>query len=76
MQSIFKLSLISNPYLFLSMVTALFAHLAVLYVPAFQWVFRTVPISVTEWIEVIAVSITIIFVVEADKLIRRRKAKQ
>jgi Ca2+-transporting ATPase len=72
-QSIFSISLISNPYLFLSIVTAFFAHLAVLYVPAFQWIFRTVPIAIPEWIEIITVSTAIIFVVEADKLIRRRR---
>jgi Ca2+-transporting ATPase len=45
MQSIFRVSPMSNPFLFLSIVTAFFAHLAVLYVPAFQWIFRTVPHS-------------------------------
>lgn len=73
MQSIFKVGLISNPLLFLSMVTAFFAHLAVLYVPSFQWIFRTVPIAIPEWIKIITVSITVVFVVEIDKLIRRRK---
>ncbi len=75
MHSIFRVSLISNPFLFLSIITAFFAHLAVLYVPAFQWIFRTVPIAMPEWIEIIAVSSTVIFAVEIDKLIRRRKIK-
>ncbi|MEE8329506.1 MAG: HAD-IC family P-type ATPase [Thermodesulfovibrionia bacterium] len=72
-QSIFKISLISNPLLFLSMITAFFAHLAVLYVPSFQWIFRTVPIGIPEWIGIITVSITVVFAIEIDKLIRRRK---
>jgi Ca2+-transporting ATPase len=75
MQSIFRVSPMSNPFLFLSIVTAFFAHLAVIYVPAFQWIFRTVPIAMPEWIEIIAVSTTVIFAVEIDKLIRRRKIK-
>ncbi len=75
MQSIFKVSLMSNPFLFLSIITAFFSHLAVLYVPAFQWIFRTVPIAIPEWIEIITVSVTVIFAVEIDKLIRRREIK-
>jgi Ca2+-transporting ATPase len=75
MQSIFsRAGLMSNPFLFLSLVTALFAHLAVLYVPAFQWVFRTVPIALPEWIEIISVSMTVILAVEIDKWVRRKRA--
>jgi Ca2+-transporting ATPase len=55
------------------MITAFFAHLAVLYVPAFQWIFRTAPLSIPEWIEIITVSASVIFIVEMDKLIRRRQ---
>jgi Ca2+-transporting ATPase len=73
-QSVFsRAGLLTNPFLFLSLVTAFFAHLAVLYVPAFQWIFRTVPIATPEWIEIISVSMTVILVVEIDKWIRRRK---
>ncbi|UCE78959.1 MAG: HAD-IC family P-type ATPase [Nitrospiraceae bacterium] len=72
MQSIFKISPASNMFLFISMITAFFAHLAVLYVPAFQWIFRTAPLSIPEWIKIITVSATIILAVEIDKLIRRR----
>lgn len=36
-QSIFHISLLSNPFLFYSMIAAFFAQLAVLYVPALQW---------------------------------------
>ena len=75
LRSIFQVSLMSNPFLFFSIITALFAHLAVLYVPTFQWIFRTVPIAMPEWIEIIAISSTVIFAVEIDKLIRRRKIK-
>jgi hypothetical protein len=34
-----------------------------------------VPIAISEWIEIITVSVTIVFAVEIDKLIRRRKIK-
>lgn len=57
--------------LFLSMIAAFFAHLAVLYVPALQWVFRTVPLTATEWVSI--GTITIVIAVETDKWIRRKR---
>jgi Ca2+-transporting ATPase len=65
--------LMSNPFLFYAMIAAFFAQLAVLYVPAFQWIFRTVPLSMTEWLEVGLVTVTIVIAVEFDKWMRRRK---
>jgi Ca2+-transporting ATPase len=72
-QSVFRMSPISNPLLFISMIAAFLAQLSVIYVPAFQWVFRTVPITMNEWVQIFLVSTTIIFVVEMDKWIRGRK---
>lgn len=57
--------------LFFSMIAAFFAHLAVLYVPALQWVFRTVPLTATEWVSI--GTITIVIAVETDKWIRRKR---
>jgi magnesium-transporting ATPase (P-type) len=65
--------LISNPFLFISMIAAFLAQLAVLYVPALQWIFRTVPITTSEWLQVIIVSAAVMVVVEVDKWIRRKK---
>ena len=70
--SIFKMNPMANPFLFLSMIAAFFAHLAVLYVPALQWVFRTVPLTAREWVGIGAITITIVIAVEIDKWIRRR----
>jgi Ca2+-transporting ATPase len=72
-ESIFSMSPMSNPFLFYAMIAAFFAQLAVLYVPAFQWIFRTVPLTMTEWLEIVLVTVTIIIAVEMDKWIRRRK---
>jgi Ca2+-transporting ATPase len=74
-RSIFRVGVLSNPFLFFSMIAAFFAHLAVLYVPAFQWVFRTTSLAVPEWIEVISVSAVIVLVVELEKALRRRKGR-
>jgi Ca2+-transporting ATPase len=72
-RSVFRMSPISNPLLFISMIAAFLAQLSVIYVPAFQWVFRTVPITINEWVQIFMVSTTIILVVEMDKWIRGRK---
>jgi Ca2+-transporting ATPase len=72
-KSIFSMRLMSNPFLIYAMIAAFFAQLAVLYVPALQWIFRTVPLTITEWLEVGLVTVTIVIAVEFDKWIRRRK---
>ena len=71
-RSIFSISLVSNAFLFYSMIAAFFAQLAVLYVPALQWVFRTEPITMGEWGNILLVVGTVVIAVEFDKWIRRR----
>lgn len=72
-ESVFRINPLSNPFLFVALIAAFFAQLAVLYVPALQWLFRTVPLSVGEWIEVILVASSVLLVVELDKWLRRRR---
>ena len=69
-QSVFSMSPISNPLLFISIIAAFLAQLAVIYVPAFQWIFRTVPITVTEWGQIVLISTSVILVIEMDKWLR------
>lgn len=71
-QSIFTINPLTNPFLFFSLIGSFFAQLAFIYVPALQWLFRTEPISMAHWYEIILISISVIVVVEIDKLIRRR----
>lgn len=54
------------------MVAAFLAQVAVIYVPALQWVFRTVSLSVGDWVRVTIVAVSVVIVVEIDKAIRRR----
>jgi Ca2+-transporting ATPase len=72
-QSVLKMNPMSNPFLIFSLIAAFFAQLAVLYVPAFQWVFRTVPLEATEWVEIGLVTVVVIIAVEIDKSIRRKR---
>lgn len=71
-ESIFKISLARNPFLLFSMIAAFFAQLAVLYVPALRWIFRTEPIGFVGWVEILLVTVTIVVAVELDKWIRRK----
>ncbi|MFQ5353502.1 MAG: cation transporting ATPase C-terminal domain-containing protein, partial [Thermodesulfobacteriota bacterium] len=72
-KSIFTMNPMGNPYLLYAMIGAFFAQLAVLYVPSLQWIFRTAPLTMAEWLEILLVTGTIIIAVEVDKSIRRRK---
>jgi len=69
-RSLFRLNPFSNPYLFLSMVAAILAQLAVIYLPGLTWLFRTEPIAPQEWLLIAAMSLTVIFLVEVHKLVR------
>ncbi len=73
-QSVFKVSLTSNPFLLFALLAALLAQIALLYVPSLQWLFRTEPLSAYDWIRVIGVAVSVILVVEIEKLIRGRNA--
>ncbi|GLI54058.1 cation-transporting P-type ATPase [Thermodesulfovibrio yellowstonii] len=74
-ESIFKISLLSNPFLFLSLIAATIAQLAFIYVPTLQWIFRTEPISIKDWQNILLVALSVIIVVEIDKWLRRRWRK-
>lgn len=75
LQSVFTISPLSNPFLFYSMVAAFLAQLAVVYVPALQWVFRTEALALSDWLQIVLVSLTVVIAVEADKAIRRHRRK-
>jgi P-type Ca2+ transporter type 2C len=74
-RSVFRINPLSNPFLFYSMLAAFLAQIAVIYVPALQWVFRTEPLAGAEWVRIILVALTVVVAVEVDKAIRRRSKK-
>jgi len=71
LQSLLRMNPLGNPFLFFGIIAAFIAHLAAIYVPAMQWVFRMEPIMPLEWLRIALVSITVVIVVEIDKLVRR-----
>ncbi|MDD5008585.1 MAG: HAD-IC family P-type ATPase [Syntrophorhabdaceae bacterium] len=72
-RSVFLTNPLSNPFLFYSMIAAFFAQIAVIYVPALQWVFRTNALTVGEWGKIAFVALTVVAAVEVDKYIRTHK---
>jgi Ca2+-transporting ATPase len=71
-QSVFKMRLLGNPLLFYGLIASFLAQIAVIYMPALQWVFRTEPIGTDKWLTILIVAFSVIVVVEIDKWIRRR----
>jgi Ca2+-transporting ATPase len=72
-ESIFRINVFGNIFLFYSMIAAFLAQLAFVHAPPLQWVFRTVPLTAGEWLRILAVSATVLVVVELDKWLRRRR---
>ncbi len=72
--SIFQMGILGNPLLAYGLIASLFAHLAAIYTPALQWLLETTPLTPVEWVYILAVSLTVILVVEIDKSVRKRKS--
>jgi Ca2+-transporting ATPase len=71
MQSLFRMNPLGNPFLFFGSIAAFLAHLAAIYLPAMQWLFRMEPIMPMEWLRIGLVTVTVVIAVEIDKLVRR-----
>lgn len=70
--SIFQMSMLSNPFLFYSIIASIMAQLAIIYVPAFHFIFRTTPLNITDWLVILPTALTVIVAVEIDKALRRK----
>lgn len=70
-ESVFRVPLLSNKFLFLSVVTSILAQIAIIYIPAFQLVFRTAPLVLQDWVLITVVATTILVAVEIEKALRR-----
>ncbi|HSJ32023.1 MAG TPA: HAD-IC family P-type ATPase [Longimicrobiales bacterium] len=74
-RSVFSIPLFSNRFLFISIITAAAAHVAVLHIGFLQDVFRTGPLRPTEWLLVAAVGSMAIIGGEMDKWRNRKKGR-
>ncbi|MDO9533872.1 MAG: HAD-IC family P-type ATPase [Bacillota bacterium] len=70
-ESIFRTRILSNPFLFYSVVASVIAQILIIYVPGFQFVFRTSALPLQDWLLIIVVAVTILAVVEGEKALRR-----
>jgi Ca2+-transporting ATPase len=70
--SLFRLSPVSNRFLFVATVLAVAVHVTALYVPATQYVLRVEPIELTAWVRIVAMASSVLVAVEVDKWLRRR----
>jgi magnesium-transporting ATPase (P-type) len=70
--SLFRISPLSNPFLFAATVVAVGVHVSSLYLPPTQFVLRVEPIDVAAWLRIVPVALTIVVVIEAHKYLRRR----
>jgi len=72
-ESIFRLSPFGNPMLAYGLIASVLAHLGSIYLAPLQWVFQTRPMGGNQWVEIIAVSLTVILAVEGDKWLRKKQ---
>lgn len=71
--SLFKVGFFCNKFLCCAVAGSVVLHSTICYVSFFEGVFGTVPLSLNDWILVIAFSLPIIFVGELLKIESRRR---
>ncbi len=69
---IYKIGFFSNKKLIIAIASSVALQAMVIYVPFFNVIFDTVPLSAMDWVKIVLVSSSIFFILEAHKLIRRR----
>ena len=74
-ESIFQISFFSNPWIVYGLIASIFAQFASIYIPILQWVFKTEPLTLLDWMKIAAMSLTVIVLVEIDKWVRRSRKK-
>ena len=71
--SLFQIGVFTNRPLIVAIAVTIVAQLAVIYVPVFNAVFKTEPLTATELLTCFAIASTVFFAVEFEKLLRRRR---
>jgi magnesium-transporting ATPase (P-type) len=72
-KSIFRTSLRGNPFLLGCLVAAFIGHLAVVFVPALEWLLRTEQLQLKEFLIVAAVSFSVVLPAEIHKRLSLRR---
>jgi len=75
-RSLFKIPLLGNPFLMLAVPLAQLAHIGAMYTPGLSDVLQIQPISVGQWLQLLAFAMSLLVVEELHKiLIRWRRAR-
>ena len=69
--SVFELGLLSNPYLVMAFCIVVLSELVIIYAPIFQPIFKTVPLTLSDWAIVVSLGLIPLLIVESVKLVRR-----
>jgi Ca2+-transporting ATPase len=74
-RSIFRLGFFSNRSMVIALAITVLLQLTIIYTPFFNEVFKIQPLTFTELMITIAVSSIVFWVVELEKIFKRRKLK-
>lgn len=69
--SILTIGLFANPWLLVAMALSVALHCMILYVPFFEGIFNTVPLTLNDWYLVFMFSVPVILIDEVLKFISR-----
>ena len=75
-RSVFRTPLGTNPFLLVSTIAVAAAHVAAIYTPLLQRMLRTTPLTAAQWGMILLVGLAVIAGGEADKAVRRRRARR
>ncbi|WP_373002280.1 cation-translocating P-type ATPase [Marinobacter sp.] len=73
-RSLFSIPLLGNPFLMLAVPLAQLAHIGAMYTPGLSDVLQIQPISMTEWLQLLAFAMSLLIVEELHKILIRRRA--
>ena len=75
-ESVFKRGLFSNRYINIGIVVEVILLLALIYIPFFNGIFNTAPISLIEWLYLICIPFIVFGIEELRKAFLRKKRKE
>ena len=74
-ESLFRIGLFSNKYLFAAVLLTFVLQMGTIYVPSLNAIFKTQPLTLAELAITLALSSAVFWAVEIEKLIRRRNTR-
>lgn len=73
-ESLFKMNLFSNKFLVYATLIIISLQMFAIYTPTMQKILRTVPLTLNDWLKIIAISLSIVFFEEIRKFFYRKRA--